>query len=174
MSAAMGRDHSMSVRTASHGQELDVHLVRRPGLAVPACRWLRGFLRRVAEAAGCSATEVTVLLTGDEEMQALNHRYRGADRTTDVLSFEGGPQPDGRVSHGEIVISVDKARRQAKQRHHAIEVELRYLLIHGFLHLMGFDHESDSGEMATEELRLRNLLLVQGRSGRTTGRRARA
>ena len=74
-----------------------------------------------------------------EEMRALNQRYRGADRTTDVLSFEGGNQPDGRVSQGEIVISVDKARRQAAQRHHALEIEIRYLLIHGFLHLMGFE-----------------------------------
>jgi probable rRNA maturation factor len=170
----MGRDDSMSVTPASRGRALDVHLVRRPGLAAPGCRWLRGFLRRIAAAAGCEAAEVTVLLTDDEEMRALNLRYRGADRTTDVLSFEGGLQPDGRVSQGEIVISVDKARRQAAQRHHALEVEIRYLLIHGFLHLMGFDHETDSGEMAAEEQRLRSLLPEGERPGRTAGRRARA
>jgi probable rRNA maturation factor len=106
-------------------------------------------------------------------MRALNHRYRGVDRTTDVLSFEGGLQPDGRDSQGEIVISVDKARRQAAQRHHPIEIEIRFLLIHGFLHLMGFDHETDSGEMAEEERRLRSLLMEKARTGRTEARRAR-
>jgi probable rRNA maturation factor len=168
----MGADDSMSVTPASHSQALDVHLVRRPGVAAPAGRGVRGFLRQVAGATGCDADEVTVLLAGDDEMRALNHRYRGADGTTDVLSFAGGLQPDGRVSQGEIVISVDKAQRQAAQRHHPVEVEIRYLLIHGFLHLMGFDHEIDSGEMAAEEQRLRSLLLAQDRSGRTASRRA--
>jgi probable rRNA maturation factor len=142
------------------GASLEVHVIRRSGIDCPHSRWVRPFLRRVAAAAGSKADEVTIVLTGDEEIRELNQRYRGEDRPTDVLSFPGEPGPDQRWSQGDIVISVERARRQAGQRHHPLEAELRYLLIHGFLHLMGHDHESDSGEMEGEERRLRSLLIT--------------
>jgi probable rRNA maturation factor len=142
---------------------MDVAFVRRDGVRGGDGRGLVAFMRRVAEVALSQADEVTVVLAGDDEVAALNHRYRGKDRATDVLSFPGGMDPDGIIRQGDIVISVDRARQQAAQRHHPLDLELRYLLLHGFLHLMGYDHETDEGEMEEEELRLRTLLLEPAR-----------
>jgi probable rRNA maturation factor len=138
---------------------MDVAFVRRVGVRGGDGRSLTAFLRRVAGAALSSADEVTVVFAGDEEVAALNQRYRGKDRATDVRSFPGGADPDGIIRQGDIVVSVDRARRQAAQRHHSLDQELRYLLLHGFLHLMGYDHETDDGAMEREELRLRRLLI---------------
>jgi probable rRNA maturation factor len=138
---------------------MEVAFIRRRRARGGDGRALAPFVRRLARLIRSEADEVTVVFTDDHEMAQLNHQYRGRDRTTDVLSFPGGPDPDGVVRQGEIVISVEKAQRQAAQRHHSLNTEIRYLLIHGFLHLMGFDHEADSGEMAGEERRLRRLLL---------------
>jgi len=89
--------------------------------------------------------ELSVLLTNDPNMRILNRRYRGFDRSTDVLSFEltqteGVPSGEGRLL-GDVVISLDTATRQANSRHRPIEHEVRWLLAHGLLHLVGFDHE---------------------------------
>jgi len=138
---------------------MDVAFIRRRRARGGDGRRVAPFVRRIAPLAGARADEVTVVFTDDVEMAALNSRYRGKDRATDVLSFPGGTDPDGAVRLGEIVISVEKARRQAAQRHHSLDMEISYLLIHGFLHLMGYDHEADDGEMAREERRLRGLLL---------------
>jgi len=140
---------------------VDVAFVRRGGVRGGDGRSLVAFTRRVAEAAFSRADEVTVVLAADDEIAALNKRYRGKDRATDVLSFPGGTDPDGIIRQGDIVISVDRARQQAAQRHHSLDLEIRYLLLHGFLHLMGYDHETDDGEMEREELRLREILLAQ-------------
>ena len=138
---------------------MDVAFVRRGGVHGGDGRSLTAFMRRVAGATLSQADEVTVVFTGDDEVAALNQRYRGKGRATDVLSFPGGEDPDGIVRQGDIVVSVDRARRQAAQRHHSLDQELRYLLLHGFLHLMGYDHETDDGDMDREELRLRHLLI---------------
>ncbi len=120
---------------------------------------IKAFTREVLDAAGARADEMTLVLSGDEEVKRLNGAFRGKDRTTDILSFPGEALPEGRVQLGELIISVDKARRQAAQRHHSLLVELKYLVINGVLHLMGFDHETDDGEMEQEERRLRRRLL---------------
>ena len=140
---------------------MDVAFIRRRDVRGGDGRTLSAFVRKVAAFAGSTADEVTVVLTHDDEVTQLNHQYRGRKRATDVLSFPGGEDADGLVRQGDIVISVDKARRQAAQRHHSLDTELRYLLIHGFLHLMGYDHETDDGEMFREERRLRHELLVE-------------
>ncbi|MCZ6832869.1 MAG: rRNA maturation RNase YbeY [Acidobacteria bacterium] len=146
---------------------MEVAFIRRRRARGGDGRTLASFMRRLARSARSQADEVTVVFTDDQEMAQLNRRYRGRDRSTDVLSFPGGTGPDGVMCQGEIVISVEKARRQAAQRHHSLDTEICYLLIHGFLHLMGFDHEVDSGEMAGEERRLRRLLLqASGGAGR--------
>lgn len=90
-----------------------------------------------------SDVDVTLRLTDDQEMRELNHRYRGIDQTTDVLSFyEGFTDPEtGRLYLGDIVISVDKVQQQAPENHHTTEVECAFLAIHGTLHLLGFDHD---------------------------------
>jgi len=93
------------------------------------------------------------LITNDAELQSLNRTWRKQDRPTDVLSFPGS---DGYL--GDIAISLQRARAQAKEWGHAVEDELRILMLHGLLHLKGMDHESDSGAMARTELRWRKKL----------------
>ena len=109
-------------------------------------RELAGFLRRIAR-----GRSVTCLLTGDRELRRLNRRFLGRNYAADVLSFPGG-------NGGEIAISLDRAAAQAKERGHGIAEEVRILMLHGVLHLSGYDHESDSGEMARAERRWRKRL----------------
>lgn len=105
-------------------------------------------------------SEVHVLVTGDETLHELNRCYRDVDRPTDVLSFPHGDRlPSGRVLLGEIVVSLEAARRQAVDLGHDEVRELEELLLHGTLHLLGHDHELDDGEMDAIELRLREELL---------------
>lgn len=87
-------------------------------------------------------------------MRALNRDFRGKDATTDVLSFPGGSTPDGEHL-GDVVISVPRARQQAAEAGHPVARELRVLLLHGLLHCLGHDHETDGGEMERLERRLR-------------------
>ena len=123
---------------------------------------ITGFLNRAAphlihKDKLCS---VEVLLTGDEEMRQLNARYRGLDRTTDVLSFPDGeidPETE-RVFLGSIVISLDRAAEQAVEIGHQLDSELYFLMLHGLLHLMGYDHETDDGEMLALQRSLQSAL----------------
>ncbi len=101
-----------------------------------------------------------MLITGDERLRELNRRWRQVDRATDVLSFPAGDRlPDGLLLLGEVAVSLDAARRQAEELHHDIEREVEELVLHGVLHLMGYDHETDGGEMNALELELRRELL---------------
>jgi len=98
---------------------------------------------------------VTLLLADDRQVRALNRRHRGIDRTTDVLSFAAGGELEPGVPHlGEIVISLPQARRQAEGARWPLKSELALLLTHGFLHLLGYDHETDDGTMRRRERRL--------------------
>lgn len=92
--------------------------------------------------------EVSVLLVNDAAMRRLNHRYRGIDRTTDVLSFPQGPFPAAPLFLGDIVISLPQARRQAYEYQTPFKRELARLLVHGLLHLLGYDHEKNSYQAA--------------------------
>ena len=99
---------------------------------------------------------LTVALVSDARMRALNRRYRGKDYATDVLSFPAETNRSRPGSHlGEIVIARGVARRQARAAGHAGPEELRILALHGLLHLLGYDHERDKGQMARLERRLR-------------------
>ncbi|HXG59572.1 MAG TPA: rRNA maturation RNase YbeY [Thermoanaerobaculia bacterium] len=111
-------------------------------------RALRASLALTGRAA---APGLSIAFVGDATMTALNRRYRGRRGTTDVLTFE----PDGRDLPGEIVISLDRARRQAREEGHSLATEVRYLLVHGILHALGHDHETDDGEMDALELQVR-------------------
>ncbi len=125
-------------------------------------RGLAAWLRRVAPAR--ARGEVTIALVTDARMRRLNREFRGKDYATDVLSFPSagsgrpapGPllPPDARHC-GDIVIARGVARRQARERGHSEAVELRVLSLHGLLHLLGYDHERDHGEMRRVERRLR-------------------
>jgi probable rRNA maturation factor len=137
---------------------------------------LSSWLRRVAPAG--ARGRVGIALVSDRRIRALNRTYRGKDRPTDVLSFPGDPLPSTRrtprtqrsildpsfasivpfVSDrflGDIVIARGVARRQAREARHSELTELRVLALHGLLHLLGYDHERDSGEMRRAERRLR-------------------
>ncbi|MGD8439440.1 MAG: rRNA maturation RNase YbeY [Holophagae bacterium] len=104
--------------------------------------------------------EVHILITGDDRIRDLNRRYLGHDAPTDVLSFPDGDElPTGRRLLGEIVISLDAVRRQAAEEGHDELRELEELLLHGTLHLLGYDHAADDGEMNRLELDLRKELL---------------
>ncbi len=98
---------------------------------------------------------VSVLLTGDEEIRRLNREFRHKDKVTDVLSFPAA-QLNGRVRlAGDVAISVETAAREAEKRQHPLTLELKVLVLHGVLHLAGWDHETDAGEMARKEEALR-------------------
>lgn len=99
-------------------------------------------LNALLEAYAVPPTEVSVLLTDDAGIQALNRDYRDLDEPTDVLSFPTGP---GAPVLGDIAISVDTARRQAEARGAALEEELQFLALHGGLHLLGYDDVTDEG-----------------------------
>ena len=126
------------------------------------------FVERLAsELPPDGADRMAVCLVSDLRMRELNRRFRGVDRTTDVLSFEGGPDPEGGRHLGDILISVPKARVQAREAGHSLTRELRVLLLHGYLHLLGYDHEKDHGTMNRLQRRLVRSL-VDDRRG--TGR----
>lgn len=119
--------------------------VRVPGLAA----WLAATAPKTARGT------VTIALVGDRRMRTLNRTWRATDAATDVLSFPSGDR-HGPANHlGDLVISRDSAARQAKAEGHALATELRVLALHGLLHLLGYDHERDSGRMARIERRLR-------------------
>jgi probable rRNA maturation factor len=125
----------------------------RPARAPGLSRWLAGVAP--ARARGTLA----IVLVGDAAMRRLNREWRGKDYATDVLSFvadEDGPRVRGQVRHlGDIVIATGVARRQAQEAGHAYGTELKVLALHGLLHLLGYDHETDAGRMARVERRLR-------------------
>ena len=106
--------------------------------------------------------ELSVLLTGDSEMKKLNSTFRNVSRTTDVLSFpsKGGPGP---ATLGDIIISLPTARRQAKAIGSSLERETLFLLVHGLLHILGYDHER-SKKSAAEMERLQKRLMSVGYS----------
>jgi probable rRNA maturation factor len=116
---------------------------------------LRQVLEGAARRLGVSG-EVAVVLTGDVALRRLNSRYRGRDAPTDVLSFQG---EGGEAGLGDIVISVDSAARNARALGRRLPRELEVLALHGFLHVLGYDHESDDGTMDRLERRLRRSLL---------------
>jgi len=115
-------------------------------------------LRRVVRAAGRAVRvegEVAIVLAGDGLLRRLNRQFRGLDRATDVLSFPGEGGEDGL---GDIVISVPTAARNARRHGHSVLRELDILALHGFLHVLGHDHETDDGTMDRLEQKLRRSL----------------
>jgi probable rRNA maturation factor len=133
------------------------------------------FLRAAQKAAGLQGA-VDVLLADDATLKRLNREFRGKNKATDVLSFPAGAtavffgEPDGPELAGDLAISLEMAARQAAQFGHSLRDEVRVLMLHGVLHLAGFDHEVDSGEMAALEATLRRKLgLGTGLIARASG-----
>ncbi|MBI4777519.1 rRNA maturation RNase YbeY [Candidatus Desantisbacteria bacterium] len=148
---------------------------------------VRGIVRRVLKSEEIKADEVSIVFCDDAFIHELNKRYRGIDEPTDVLSFRfaddssnlsnivalgepkthlkvlattDGSNPSGIVALGEIIISVETALRQAEGCHHPVEKELEILLIHGLLHIIGYDHSADDWEQ--DEMCKRQMELVEG------------
>ena len=129
--------------------------VQRPGLSSETAR---RFLNRALAGSGHTAGSVSVLFCGDRAMRRLNRKFRGKDRTTDVLSFPSGMVPASFL--GDLVICVPEARRQAARAGLAAGKVLEKLLLHGLLHLLGYDHETDDGQMEALEGKIRRRLRV--------------
>src|SRR5436189_2141052 len=107
--------------------------------------------RSAAEAAAApQVDEVSIAFVDDASMRSLNKKFRGKNKTTDVLTFPGEAP-----FLGDIVISLDQARRQARDERHSLATEVRYLILHGILHALGFDHETDDGEINALEMKMR-------------------
>lgn len=124
------------------------------GRPTPLGRGLGAWLARAAPRG--IAGGLTIALVSDAAMRRLNRRFRAVDRATDVLSFPAGKVlPGAGASLGDLAIALGVARAQAREMGHALEVELRILALHGLLHLLGYDHEADQGEMGRIEDRLR-------------------
>ena len=115
-------------------------------------RALERFVARAQRAAAVRG-EVGVLITSNAQMRQLNRRFRGKNSATDVLSF---PSTDGTA--GDIAIAAEVAARNARRLGHSAADEMKILILHGLLHLAGYDHDTDAGTMAREETRLRRAL----------------
>jgi probable rRNA maturation factor len=149
--------------------------VTAPDGAAASGRGLGAWLREAAPPR--ARGDLTIALVSDGRMRALNRTFRGKDYATDVLSFPfdgtGASPASASVRYlGDIVIATGVARRQADEARHAMATELRMLALHGLLHLLGYDHERDSGTMARAEERLRRRAgLATALIARTTGQR---
>jgi len=128
---------------------------RRPEISARA---LGNFLRR-AQSAVRLRGEVSILLTTNRAIRRLNRQYRGKNKATDVLSFPvDDPVQNQEKIAGDLAISVDMARKQSAEHGHSLTCELEVLILHGLLHLAGYDHEIDNGRMARRECQLRARL----------------
>jgi len=145
---------------------MSVSVARRCRLPGVSATRVRADVRRLVRALNEAEAEVAVSLVDDAEIHRLNRDYRGKDRPTDVLAFamrEGVRAPGDESVLGDVVISLETAARQARRRGVAIADEVRTLLIHGVLHLLGYDHERSAAEargMKALERRLRAALLT--------------
>ena len=121
------------------------------------CSYADSLSDAIAEAAGRT---FSVAFISNERMQQLNSTFRGKDAATDVLSFPFEAQPFEPESDeiGDIVISAEQAQKQAAENGLSLEGEIKQLILHGVLHLCGYDHETDDGEMNARELELRDEL----------------
>ncbi len=131
---------------------LDLPDERAAGKHATNLTGLRPFLTRVRKAVPL-AGEVSILLTSDKNIRTLNRSWRKKNKPTDVLSFPAADFPG--QSAGDVAISIDTAARQARRFGHPLQIEIKILMLHGLLHLAGYDHETDRGQMAQREDELR-------------------
>jgi probable rRNA maturation factor len=133
---------------------------RQRKIPVDSERW-RSFTAKTLKVVPANGAGVTVAFVSDRAMRELNRRWRGKTGTTDVLSFPSGQdefeKAEG-LSLGDVVISAEQAARQAGEHGLDFDGEVAQLILHGLLHLCGYDHERDGGEMNALELKLRRRL----------------
>jgi probable rRNA maturation factor len=126
---------------------------RQRGKKIDTDAWSR-FADRALHAIGKHGSSSTIAFVSDRRIRDLNRRFRNIDKPTDVLSFPA----EEKTNLGDIAISVETAAAQAKENGLTFEAEIAQLILHGLLHLSGYDHETDNGEMNRLELRLRKKL----------------
>ncbi len=152
-----------------HGvPELEVTVLNRQRGHVVSEKGLLAFLAKLARCVPVEAADsVAVKLVSDRGMREINRDFRGLSGSTDVLSFpgEGEFAPSGERHLGDIVISVPHAAAQARRANHSLARELKLLALHGYLHLMGYDHETDDGTMLRMQRRLEHRLLAGASAG---------
>jgi len=112
------------------------------------------FAVRALEAIGKSESAATIAFVSDKRIRELNRQFRGVDKATDVLSFPA----EEKLNLGDVAVSVDTATVQAKENGLTFDDEIAQLILHGLLHLCGYDHETDNGEMNRLEIKLRRKL----------------
>jgi len=124
-------------------------------------RAIRSFSKLIiSELVEARGRKFSIAFVTDDRMKQLNELFRGKKTTTDVLSFPHEPgefDPD-KDNLGDIVISAEQAQKQAEENSLTLEGEIKQLILHGLLHLCGYDHETDNGEMNARELELRDKL----------------
>lgn len=138
--------------------------VRRAVSGAPPAARVRAWTRSLLSRAGAKRASLSILLCGDARMRTLNRTFRRIDRPTDVLSFPPFKESSSSSFHraaarrggflGDLAIDVPYAARQARRRGHGMAREIRILLAHGLLHLLGYDHETDDGAMFRLQRRL--------------------
>ena len=139
------------------------HILDRGAFPAPVARHASPAIPRRSMKGGgrkySSPCEVTVVLLNDAQIQRYNKDYRNRDYPTDVLSFPVNELQDQSFYLGDILISTNRTAQQALEKRHTMRKELKILLLHGFLHLLGYDHEVDSGQMERLEKRIRTAVL---------------
>ncbi|MBZ0111158.1 MAG: rRNA maturation RNase YbeY [Thermoanaerobaculia bacterium] len=144
----------LAVSSSSVAPFLDLSVSNPSHYSGVRVRELRTWLVEVLSSVAPETDGLGVRFTSDLGIRELNREYRHRDKATDVLSFPGESTPEGDYL-GDICISIPTARRQAMAAGHGLDFELRVLLLHGVLHCLGYDHETDGGEMERLEKRLR-------------------
>ena len=152
---------------------MEINILVAEGVEAIEPGWLNAVAERVLEAEKAGArSEVSIVVTGQEMVRQLNRDYRGKDEPTDVLAFSAREQaadapsfilaPDGLLHLGEVIISQPQAALQAEEHGHSLERELAILLIHGLLHLLGYDHEASAAAKRMQAREKELLGLIEG------------
>ena len=151
----------MGAGSSSDSKQTMIEVVNRQRKQPIDCECWHAFTEKARGLMRADGADVTVIFVSDPAMRDLNRMWRGKRATTDVLSFPA-EQADfeklAGLNLGDIVISIDQAKRQAKEHGLSLENEIAQLILHGLLHLSGYDHETDRGEMNRLELKLRKRL----------------
>ena len=133
---------------------------RQRKVRVDPDRWL-SFSEKALSAVRKKSAHATIAFVSDRQIKELNRRFRGIDKATDVLSFPAADETTSETTNlGDIAISLERAAIQARENQLTLDEEIAQLILHGLLHLCGYDHETDQGEMNRLELKLREKLKI--------------
>jgi probable rRNA maturation factor len=145
----------------AHSKMVEI-INRQRRYQIDETQW-RKFGEQALRAVGAGKRDAAVVFVSDVAIRKLNREYRGKDYATDVLSFPSEAEAfevENKATLGEVVISAQRAAEQAKQNGLSFENEVQQLILHGLLHLCGYDHETDTGEMDRLEVKLRKRLKI--------------